>query len=273
MKPSTWCSPVQGQRARRPEARRSTGAAPASRARVRNVFEVAAGPVPAASSCRPPAELLLHVRRAARSTSAGGGGGSAGEPLAGQPAGAERQRQRDLRAPRRCRPRSPASRRRCRAPAAARPTSRTSGARPGRSSGPRPRRRAPAARRRSPRGPGPAPWPSWSRRAPPRWRTRAARRRRASSAALRAAATAVDQRVGAASVEQPPSRPIRSASRSTASPSTPATGGRRGGRRPRADGRCWNRRRAHRAACAKPRPHALRASRAAPRGARRTLCR
>ena len=44
----------------------------------------------------------------------------------------------DVRHPRRCRRRSPASRRRCRAPAAGRPTSRTSGARPGRSAAPRP---------------------------------------------------------------------------------------------------------------------------------------
>ncbi len=55
------------------------------------------------------------------------------EPLPGEPAGAQRQRHRQVRRPRRCRPRSPASRRRCRAPAAARPTSRTSAGRPGRS--------------------------------------------------------------------------------------------------------------------------------------------
>ena len=140
--------PGPGQRCAAPAGPAPDGAAPASRASVRNVFEVAtARSQPTAVSC---VDRLVQLRRrrtrAARRRPRPAAAGRPTEPLPGQPAGAQRQRQRHLRAPRRCRRRSPASRRRCPAPAAARPTSRTTAAPPGTSSAPRPRRRAPAGR-------------------------------------------------------------------------------------------------------------------------------
>ena len=122
-----------------PAARRPTGAAPQIRASERNVFEVATAWSGAGRSDR--AGVAGDVRpgssgaaRAPRPASS-----AVGEVVAGQPAGAERQRLRDVRAPRRSRPRSPASRRRCRRRPAVPRTSRTTGARRGTSAGPRPR--------------------------------------------------------------------------------------------------------------------------------------
>ena len=169
---------------------------------------------------------VVLVRRVAR------------QPVAGQPAGAQRQRHRDVRLLVDARPRSPASRRRCRAPAAARTTSRTSAAPRGTSAGPRPRRTAPPGPRRSRRAPGQHLLGRWAPRGAPRWRTPAGPRcpgPRRPRALRRTTSTSAS----APAASMLPSSVRCSASRSSVLSSTPAAAARRGARPPRAGGRCW----------------------------------
>ena len=255
MKPSTWCSPVRVS-ARGAHSPAPDGAAPASRASVRNVFEVATArsqPHLGRASARP-ASSVLSTYSCSSSTCVDGGGvvASRSTPSRSRVSrpGAERQRHRDVRRPRRCRPRSPASRHRCRAPAAARPTSRTSGARRGTSC------RASSSPEStcsstpvSVAHPAPAPRPSSWRRVPPTWRTPAGRRRAACArppcAPRRPPRPARRRRPRSARRRGRSARP----GAARPSPSAPATGARRGGRPPPAGARCWSRRRAHPAAC------------------------
>ena len=238
MNPSTWCSPVRGERRAAPQSPAPDGAAPASRASVRNVFDVATGRSQShsdASTRR--VERLVHVllqlvdrrRRAAAS-----GIAVDVQPLPGEPAGAERQRHRDVRLlvdAGRDLQRAAAD---VEARAAARPTSRTSGARRGRSA------RASSSPEStcsstpvSVADPASAPPASSWRRGPPRSRTRAGRRRAACARPPCASAAASHQRVGAGLGQLAVGADLLGEAQHRLSPSTPATGGRRGGRRPR----------------------------------------
>jgi len=231
-------APRTAELAQRPRTRRR-GCRAGQAASVRNVFEVATArsQEPKSTSLSACRASRRHIRSARRSATRSA---VATEAVAGEPPGAQWQRQRDLRFLvdadaefERAAPMSSTSRRPADQPYHGGPRER--------SSAPRPHRTAPGVRRRSPRARAPA--RSRSFRVPDGRRREREKIFGAELLRRRAGNGTASTSASAPASESRPSGPICSASRSTAFTECAGTDARPDARRPRADVRCWIRRR------------------------------